>query len=188
MKTGIARKTKIALLLLYMTASCLWAAGLSVSEIDLQAVIPVTESFVVKQNPEALDLNLTDSRNSSVLVGTYTLVSNNGVSLFRMYLSPGENGQDSVFAFYLDDADAPESSGATVLPFVVRVSSNNSGAVSISGRTKMGKDLGIRGILASNDGLVYESGEIIAEIPDFNPEEYSSGWYSAAIQVSIESI
>jgi hypothetical protein len=188
MSMGIHGKARLALIALYMAVSCLWATDLSVSEIELQATYPVIETFTVLQNEEALDLNLVDSRNSSVLVGTYTLLANDGTSRFKMHVSPGEDGEDSVFAFRLDLADEATANGKTVLPFVVQVISDNSGAVSISGNTAMEKELGLRGILGGNEQILYENGDIVAEIPDFDPDEYSSGWYSAAIRLSIEVI
>lgn len=177
----------ITLIALYLTLTGLGARTLSVSDINVLGVVPVAETFTVDQNPEALNFNLAESRNTQLVVGTYTLLSNNSLALFHMYIKPGEDGTEEQFAFHLDDADGKQGGKRTVLPFSVRVSSSISGAVSIAGGTSMEKVIGVRGIYAANDEITYETGEIIADIPYFPLDDYANGWYSASIQLSIEA-
>ena len=85
------------------------------------------------------------------------------------------------------DEDEPLLPGQlSELPFSVRVTSDVSRAVSVAGSEAMEKDLGVRGVYANNNNILYETGSILAEIPDFDPDQYATGWYSAAIQLSIE--
>ena len=160
--------------------------GVPFTNVEVRGQMPVQEIFRVQQNLAALNFNLAESRNSIVQVGSYTLVSNNAVSQFRMAIRPGEFGDQDQFAFVLDQNEPLLPSQLSVIPFTVRVSSGISGAVSVSGRQAMEKDLGVRGVYGNNQAILYESGEILAEIPDFDPDLYATGWYSAAIQLSIE--
>ncbi|KAF5032553.1 MAG: hypothetical protein M0R06_18790 [Sphaerochaeta sp.] len=162
------------------------ASPLPFTNVEVRGQMPVQEIFRVQQNLAALNFNLAESRNSIVQVGSYTLVSNNAVSQFRMAIRPGEFGDQDQFAFVLDQNEPLLPSQLSVIPFTVRVSSGISGAVSVSGRQAMEKDLGVRGVYGNNQAILYESGEILAEIPDFDPDLYATGWYSAAIQLSIE--
>ncbi|MGH0053986.1 MAG: hypothetical protein ACQ5SW_11400 [Sphaerochaetaceae bacterium] len=162
------------------------AAPLPFTNVTVEGDMPITEIFRVEQNEEALDFNLTASRNSIVRVGSYTLVSNNIVSQFRLTIRPGEDGTQERFAFILDEEEPLIPGQESVIPFTVRVSSNISQAVSVAGQQAMEKELGVRGVYANNDAILYESGDILAEIPDFDPNLYATGWYSAAIQLSIE--
>lgn len=83
----------------------------------------------------------------------------------------------------------PPQGQESEIPFTVRVSSNISRAVNVAGQQAMEKDLGVRGAYGNNDSILYETGgDILAEIPDFDPDLYATGWYSAAIQLSIEVI
>ena len=177
----------ITLIVLYLTLFGLGARTLSVTDINVQGVVPIAETFTVVQNPDALDFNLAESRETQLVVGTYTLLSNNNLALFHMYIKPGEDGTGDQFAFYLDNTGGRQGGKKTVLPFTVRVSSSISGAVSIAGETSMDKEIGVRGIYAANDEITYETGEIIADIPYFSLDDYANGWYSASIQLSIEA-
>ncbi len=150
--------------------------------------MPITEIFRVEQNDAALDFNLSASRNSIIRVGTYTLVSNNTISKFRLSIRPGEDGNQERFAFMLDEGEPLPQGQESEIPFTVRVSSNISRAVNVAGQQAMEKDLGVRGAYGNNDSILYETGDILAEIPDFDPDLYATGWYSAAIQLSIEVI
>jgi len=76
----------------------------------------------------------------------------------------------------------------SMLPFRVRVTSDTARAVSVEGSEAMQKDLGVLGVYGNNDSIVYETGFILAEIPDFDPDLFAIGWYSAAIQLSVEVI
>jgi hypothetical protein len=154
----------------------------------MEGRMPVTEIFRVEQNEAALDFNLSASRNSIIRVGSYTLVSNNTISKFRLAIRPGEDGNQEYFAFTLDEGEPLLQGQASEIPFTVRVSSNISRAVSVAGQQAMEKDLGVRGVYGNNDAILYETGDILAEIPDFDPDLYATGWYSAAIQLSIEVI
>jgi hypothetical protein len=188
----VHKKIGLILIVIYMTLSGVSAGELSVTKIDVQGVVPVAESFAVVQNPDALNFNLADSRNSSVVVGTYTLISNNSLSLFRMYIKPGEDGKGERFTFVLDSNGNGQNGQngqrkETVLPFVVRVTSGITGAENVEGENPMQKEIGIKGIYATNDEITYETGEIIADIPDFNLDDYANGWYSSSIQLSLEA-
>ncbi|AEV29038.1 hypothetical protein SpiGrapes_1221 [Sphaerochaeta pleomorpha str. Grapes] len=183
----VQRKMVLTLIILYLSFSVLGARTLTVTDINVQGVVPVSESFTVVQNPDALNFNLAESRNTQLVVGTYTLLSNNNMALFHMYIKPGEDGMGDRFAFFLDNARGFNGGKKTVLPFLVRVTSSVSGAVSIAGDTSMDKEIGVRGIYAANDEITYETGEIIADIPNFSLDDYANGWYSASIQLSIEA-
>jgi hypothetical protein len=180
------KKSAVFLILLYIVLFGLSAVSLPVSSIDITGFVPVSESFTINQDPKALNFNLAESRDSEVHVGTYTLISNNTQSLFHLYIKPGEDGKGSRFAFFLDNPGSVQGEKKTELPFLVKVLSNLKGAESTSGNTPMEKDIGILGVYAGNDEIVYETGEILAQIPDFVPDDYATGWYSAAIQLSIE--
>ncbi|MDD3928545.1 MAG: hypothetical protein PHY87_01960 [Sphaerochaeta sp.] len=164
----------------------LLASPLPFTRVEVLGQMPVTEVFRVIQNQNALNFNLADSRNSIVQVGTYTLISNNAVSQFKMVIRPGEFGQKDRFSFALDENEPLLPGQLSEIPFTVRVTSDVSRAVSVAGSEAMEKDLGVRGIYANNNAILYETGSILAEIPDFDPDLYATGWYSAAIQLSIE--
>lgn len=171
--------------LVFMVSS-LYASPLPFTNIEVRGQMPVQEIFRVQQNQAALNFNLAESRNSIVQVGSYTLVSNNSNSQFRMAIRPGEFGDQDQFAFVLDEDEPLLAGQLSVIPFTVRVASDVSQAVSVAGLQAMQKDLGVRGVYANNEAILYETGEILAEIPDFDPDLYATGWYSAAIQLSIE--
>lgn len=84
--------------------------------------MPITEIFRVEQNDAALDFNLSASRNSIIRVGTYTLVSNNTISKFRLSIRPGEDGNQERFAFMLDEGNpCPKGKSQRYpLPYVYR--------------------------------------------------------------------
>lgn len=189
MKHTVKKVGQRALLLfglLSFGVSALFASPLSLTNIEVRGQMPVQEIFRVEQNQNALNFNLADSRNSIVQVGSYTLVSNNAISQFRMAIRPGEFGDQDQFAFMLDQNEPLLDDQLSVIPFSVRVTSDISRAVSVSGSQSMQKDLGVRGVYANNETILYETGQILAEIPDFDPDLYATGWYSAAIQLSIE--
>lgn len=171
--------------LVFMVSS-LYASPLPFTNIEVRGQMPVQEIFRVQQNQAALNFNLAESRNSIVQVGSYTLVSNNSNSQFRMAIRPGEFGDQDQFAFVLDEDEPLLAGQLSVIPFTVRVASDVSQALSIAGSQAMRKNLGVRGVYANNEAILYETGEILAEIPDFDPNLYATGWYSAAIQLSIE--
>ncbi len=171
--------------LVFMVSS-LYASPLPFTTIEVRGQMPVQEIFRVQQNQAALNFNLAESRNSIVQVGSYTLVSNNSNSQFRMAIRPGEFGDQDQFAFVLDQNEPLLAGQLSVIPFMVRVASDVSQAVSVVGSQAMRKNLGVRGVYANNEAILYETGEILAEIPDFDPNLYATGWYSAAIQLSIE--
>ena len=171
--------------LVFMVSS-LYASPLPFTNIEVRGQMPVQEIFRVQQNQAALNFNLAESRNSIVQVGSYTLVSNNSNSQFRMAIRPGEFGDQDQFAFVLDEDEPLLAGQLSVIPFTVRVASDVSQAVSVAGSQAMQKDLGVHGVYANNEAILYETGEILAEIPDFDPDLYATGWYSAAIQLSIE--
>lgn len=176
------------LFFLLLEGAVLAAASLPFTSVRMEGRMPVTEIFRVEQNEAALDFNLSASRNSIIRVGSYTLVSNNTISKFRLAIRPGEDGNQEYFAFTLDEGEPLLQGQASEIPFTVRVSSNISRAVSVAGQQAMEKDLGVRGVYGNNDAILYETGDILAEIPDFDPDLYATGWYSAAIQLSIEVI
>ncbi len=179
-------KTLLLLTTLLTGAAVLFASPLPFSNIEVRGQMPVQEIFRVQQNQAALNFNLADSRNSIVQVGSYTLISNNAISQFIMAVRPGEFGDQDQFAFILDQNEPLLPGQLSTIPFTVRVTSDISRAVSVAGDRAMQKDLGVRGVYANNEAILYESGEILAEIPDFDPDLYATGWYSAAIQLSIE--
>ena len=178
----------MATLALMFGVSVLFASPLSFSTMQLQGRMPISEIFRVEQYDEALNFNLVESRNSTVRVGSYTLTSNDMSSLFHLFINPGEDGKQEQFAFVLDPGFTPEPGQQTRLPITVRIVSNTVGAVSVSGLEKVDKSLGVRGSYVANNDILFESGEILAEIPDFNPDIFATGWYSAAIQLRIQVI
>ena len=164
------------------------ASPLPFSRMQVLGVMPITEMFKVDQNQEALSFNLAESRNSIMQVGSYTLISNNNTSQFRLIIRPGENGNQREFAFTLDQGEPLLPGQLSTLPFKVRVTSDTARAVSVEGTEAMQKNLGVRGVYGNNDAVLYETGYILAEIPDFDPDLFATGWYSAAIQLSVEVI
>lgn len=178
----------MATLLLMLGTSFLYASPLSFTTMQLQGRMPITEIFRVVQSAESLDFNLADSRNSTVRVGSYMITSNNSNSQFHLFISPGEDGKQSQFAFVLDPGFSPEPGQQTILPISVRVVGNTTGSVSVSGVEKVDKSLGVRGSYSGNNDVLFETGEILADIPDFNPDLFATGWYSAAIQLRIQVI
>ncbi len=178
----------MATLLLMLGVSVLFAYPLSFSTMQLQGNMPISEIFRVEQYEDALNFNLVDSRNSTVRVGSYTITSNDITSEFHLFINPGEDGKAEQFAFVLDPGFTPESGQQSRLPITVRVVSNTAGAVSVSGAVKVDKSLGVRGVYTGNNDVLYESGEILADIPDFDPDIFATGWYSAAIQLQIKVI
>ncbi len=185
----MTKKLRQLLLLSVLVIACQLSLGASVlpfTRISVQCQMPVIEIFRVEQNQQALNFNLAESRNSIIQVGSYTLVSNNAVSQFRLFIRPGESGEQQEFAFMLDKDEPLVPGQLSVIPFRVRITSDLSQAISVAGTTSMEKDLGVRGVYENNDSIVYETGSILAEIPDFDPDLYATGWYSAAIQLSIE--
>jgi hypothetical protein len=173
---------------LLVEVAVLSATPLPFTNVRVEGRMPITEIFRVEQNDAALDFNLSASRNSIIRVGSYTLISNNSISKFRLAIRPGEDGNQERFAFVLDEGEPLPQGQESVIPFTVHVSSNIARAVSVAGQQAMEKDLGVRGVYGNNDAILYETGDILAEIPDFNPDLYATGWYSAAIQLSIEVI
>ncbi|HAF85827.1 MAG TPA: hypothetical protein DCG32_05565 [Sphaerochaeta sp.] len=180
------RNLIMATLFLMLGFGVLFASPLSFTTMQLQGLMPITEIFRVEQYDEALNFNLADSRNSTVRVGSYTITSNDSTSQFHLFINPGEDGNDEQFAFVLDPGYTAEPGQQSVLPIIVRVTSSTAGAVSVSGAEKVDKSLGVRGVYTANNGILFESGEILAEIPDFNPDIFATGWYSAAIQLQIQ--
>ena len=178
----------MATLLLMLGVSFLFAYPLSFTTMQLQGRMPITEIFRVEQYDEALNFNLAESSGSVISVGSYTITSNDITSQFHLFISPGEDGKQDQFAFVLDPGFTPEPGQQSRLPIVVRVTSNTVGAVSVSGADKVDKSLGVRGTYTGNNDILFESGEILAEIPDFNPDMFATGWYSAAIQLRIQVI
>lgn len=175
-------------LALMLGVSSLFAYPLSFTTMPIQGQMPIIEVFRVEQYDEALNFNLAESRNSTVRVGSYTITSNDVTSQFHLFINPGEDGKQEQFAFILDPGFTPEPGQLSRLPIVVRVISNTAGAVSVSGADKVDKSLGVRGSYVSNDDVLFETGEILAEIPDFDPNIFATGWYSAAIQLRIQVI
>lgn len=163
-----------------------YSSPLPFSSVQVQGEMPVTEIFRVEQNQQALNFNLAESRNSTIQVGSYTLVSNNAVSQFKLAVRPGQRGDEQQFSFVLDQAETILPGQRSVIPFSVRVVSDTSRGMSVSGNASMQKDLGVRGVYGNNETILYESGQILAEIPDFDPNQFATGWYSAAIELSIE--
>ena len=156
------------------------------TNVECAARCPSRRFFGCKRNQAALNFNLAESRNSIVQVGSYTLVSimrflNFAWQSVRVNLAIRTNS-----VFVLDQNEPLLPGQLSVIPFTVRVNSNISRAVSVSGSQAMQKDLGVRGVYGNNEAILYESGDILAEIPDFDPDLYATGWYSAAIQLSIE--
>ncbi|WP_320128146.1 hypothetical protein [uncultured Sphaerochaeta sp.] len=182
----VHKKILLTIMVLSSLLVPLGSETLSVDTIALLGRMSTSEVFSVVQNQEALNFNLSEHRNTSINVGTYVLISNNSNSLFHLYIKPGEKGSEKQFAFSHDRGEPIDKGKKSELPFTVRVSSNITGGVSVVGNKAMEKELGVRGVYANNEEIVYETGEIIAEIPDFVPDDYSSGWYSSAIQLSIE--
>lgn len=178
----------MATLLLMLGGSLLFAYPLSFTSMQLQGRMPVTEIFRVEQYNEALNFNLVESRNSTVPVGSYTITSNDITSQFHLFINPGEDGKQDQFAFVLDPGFTPEAGQLSRLPISVRVVSSTIGAVSVFGADKVDKSLGVRGVYTGNNDILYETGEILAVIPDFNPDVFATGWYSAAIQLRIQVI
>lgn len=178
----------VATLLLMLGGSVHFAYPLSFTTMQLQGRMPITEIFRVEQSDEALNFNLADSRNSTVRVGSYTITSNDITSQFHLFINPGEDGKQRQFAFTLDPGFPLEPGQKSMLPISVRVVSNTPGAVSVFGDEKVDKSLGVRGVYTGNNDVLFESGDILADIPDFDPNVFASGWYSAAIQLRIQVI
>ncbi len=182
-------RSLIASLLLLSIALTELAAAMTplpFTRIEVRGEMPVTEIFRVDQNDEALDFNLVESRNSIVQVGSYTLISNSTTGQFKLTIRPGEQGNLDQFIFSLDQGEPRIEGQLSELPFAIRVTSETNRTSGVGGSRAMVKDLGVRGGYSNNSAILYESGQILAEIPDFNPDRYATGRYSAALQLSIE--
>lgn len=189
-ETRRAFRTVVASLAVLLAVTNLHAATppLPFTRIEVYGHLPITEVFRVEQNAQVLDFNLVESRNSIVHVGSYTLISNNTSSHFTLTIKPGEDGTQDQFAFSYERGQPLLEGQLSELPFAIRVTSETSRGTSVGGSRMMAKELGVRGGFQDNGAILYESGEILAEIPDFNPDLYATGRYSAALQLSIEVI
>jgi len=189
-KTKRVQSVVITSLLLLFALPNLFAATppLPFNRIEVYGNMPKTEFFRVEQNVQVLDFNLVESRNSIVLVGTYTLISNNTASHFRLTIRPGEDGMQDQFAFNYERGQPLLDGQLSELPFTIRVTSDTSRGTSVGGSKEMAKELGVRGGFQDNGSILYESGDILAEIPDFNPDRYATGRYSAALHFTIDTI
>lgn len=185
MKMNRISLTAIALI---FALGLLGASPLTISSIQMEGRMPIAETFRVLQSEDALNFNLVESRNSTVKIGSYTITSNDSSSQFHLFISPGADGKQDRFAFVLDSGFTAEPGQLSTLPITVRIVSDTAGAVSVAGADSVDKNLGVRGVYSNNQDVLYESGEILAEIPDFNPDIFASGWYSAAIQLRIQVI
>jgi hypothetical protein len=188
MKRNTRRHLLFALILLMGLSSVSALSPLPFTQIEVRGQMPITEVFRVDQNEQALNFNLVDSRNSIVQVGSYTLISNNASSQFKLTITPGEGGDKEEFTFELEENEPLLPGQLSELSFTVRVASDTSRGTSIGGARAMEKELGVRGGWSNNSAILYESGEILAEIPDFNPDLYATGKYSAALQLKIEAL
>ncbi len=169
--------TTTLLLTVVLVALAASMSPLPFTRVEVRGQMPITEIFRVDQNEEALDFNLVESRNSIVQVGSYTLISNSAT---------GELGNLDHFVFALDQGEPRIEGQLSELPFAIRVTSESNRNPAVGGSRAMVKDLGVRGGYFGNSAILYESGEILAEIPDFNPDRYATGRYSAALQLAIE--
>ncbi len=184
-----AYNTVVAALLVLTFAIASLAAAISplpFNRIEVRGQMPVTEIFRVDQNDEALDFNLVESRNSIVQVGSYTLISNSTTGQFKLTIRPGELGNLDQFTFSLDQGEPRVEGQLSELPFSIHVTSESNHTPAVGGSRAMVKDFGVRGGYTNNSAILYESGQILAEIPDFNPDRYATGRYSAALQLAIE--
>lgn len=178
--------TTTLLLTVVLVALAASMSPLPFDRVEVRGQMPITEIFRVDQNEEALDFNLVESRNSIVQVGSYTLISNSATGQFTLTIRPGELGTLDHFVFALDQGEPRIEGQLSELPFAIRVTSESNRSPAVGGSRAMVKDLGVRGGYLGNSAILYESGEILAEIPDFNPDRYATGRYSAALQLAIE--
>lgn len=178
--------TTTLLLTVVLVALAASMSPLPFTRVEVRGQMPITEIFRVDQNEEALDFNLVESRNSIVQVGSYTLISNSATGQFTLTIRPGELGTLDHFVFALDQGEPRIEGQLSELPFAIRVTSESNRNPAVGGSRAMVKDLGVRGGYFGNSAILYESGQILAEIPDFNPDRYATGRYSAALQLAIE--
>lgn len=178
--------TTTLLLTVVLVALAASMSPLPFTRVEVRGQMPITEIFRVDQNEEALDFNLVESRNSIVQVGSYTLISNSATGQFTLTIRPGELGNLDHFVFALDQGEPRIEGQLSELPFAIRVTSESNRSPAVGGSRAMVKDLGVRGGYFGNSAILYESGQILAEIPDFNPDRYATGRYSAALQLAIE--
>lgn len=180
----LKRSVGVSTLLLIILGS-LWAATPVISSFTLQGRMPEDQYFRVDISSEAENVDLTQARGRDISIGSYRLFSNVGKASFRIIVRAGEDGQDSTFKLALAPGTPHAPNLETEIQFSVGLSATNEALLTINEDAGMvSKSVGSRSRSSGGIG-VQESGEIFARIPNFDPELYATGNYSAAIQFSV---
>ncbi|MDY4610787.1 MAG: hypothetical protein SPD11_09280 [Sphaerochaetaceae bacterium] len=158
--------------------------ALGPERIQLRAIMPIEDTFSVEPYTGSQTIDLVSSRGKSIKVGTYTLASNRTNSSYSLNVLPGETGAESAFYFVAEETGA-NSRGESKIEYDLSIRSSTENGSSIEGaRNAASKSLGVRD--AQNIvGIVYETGEIFANIPDFDTAALPTGWYASAIQFQV---
>lgn len=182
-RTDMKCRRLFALIVMSCLATFLFAVdALGPEQIKLRAVMPIEDTFTVEPDTGAQSIDLVSSRGRSIKVGTYTLASNRTNSSYSLNVLPGETGAESSFYFTAEDSgNQPDSKIEYDLS--IRSATEN-GSSADNARGAISKSLGVRDA-QDNVGIVYETGEIFANIPDFDTATLPTGWYASAIQFQV---
>ncbi len=182
-KRNGTRSAWASALLLLVCVSMLSAADVSGPDsIKIRALMPLADSFVVQPDTGSQNIDLVASKGQSIRVGTYMLTSNRTTTSYTLGVSPGDSTSKG-FTFVPEGAVANSAKQSleyqlTVLPTTERAVSINRASGSAS------KSLGILNS-GETHGLVYEIGEIFADIPDFDSSSIETGWYVSDIKFKV---
>ncbi len=179
------QKKWLLLLLLISCAGLLFSAEPIISSFTLRGEMPKDQYFRVESSGEAENVDLTKARGSDIAIGRYRLFSNEGKASFQIIVRPGEDGSEAAFKLALDPGTPHAPGLETEIPFIVTLSYSEGSRVTTSeGSGVIAKSVDSRSRDSGSFG-VQESGEIFAKIPNFDPTNYATGTYSAAIQFTV---
>ncbi len=175
----------LALIVMLCLSGVLFAqSALGPEQIQLRAVMPIEDTFSVEPYTGSQSIDLVSSRGKSIKVGTYTLASNRTNSSYSLNVLPGETGADSAFYFTAEDVGAASRIDSRIeYDLSIRSSTENGSSIERA-RSVASKSLGVRDA-QDTIGIVYETGEIFANIPDFDTAMLPTGWYASAIQFQV---
>lgn len=175
----------LALTVMLCLSSVLFAAeAIGPEQIKLRAVMPIEDTFTVEPYEGSQNIDLVSSRGKSIKVGTYTLASNRTGSSYSLHVQPGETGTEPAFFFSAETDDATNPNAKIEYDLTIRSATENGTSVE-GARGSISKPLGVRDA-QDTIGIVFENGEIFANIPNFDTTSLPTGWYASAIQFQVE--
>lgn len=184
----MGHKKPLCSVLIVLTLMLSYPVFLVADEVDgpenikLRATMPTQDSFIVTPDEDALSIDLVSARGKSIRVGGYTLASNRTGSSYQLKIYPGESGDEPAFCF----SSETESAGQEAkLEYQLSIKSATEKGYSIEdAKNGVSKALGVRDA-DSKGGIIYETGDIYATIPNFDPTEFPTGWYASAIRFQV---